>query len=185
MIVLKSDEWLFVLSNKWFVATSKKRILQQVTSDFLQQATSATSNEWILQWITSEFLQRATSATSNKRISQRVTSDFLQRAASAMSNERILQRVTSNFTTSNEQRVKSYDSEKRFDLKADQFESSRDLLVFKTSWRLVLKTSWRHYGDKQNTYWGYLYLTNLNVYLTNLFHKSTSDSSKANQKCIN
>ena len=47
--------------------------------------------------------------------------------------------------------------------------------VFKTSWKTkncyaedVLKTSWRHYGDKQNTYWGYLYLTNLNVYLTNL-----------------
>ena len=46
--------------------------------------------------------------------------------------------------------------------------------VLKTSWKTkncyaedVLKTSWRHYGDKQNTYWGYLYLTNLNVYLTN------------------
>ena len=39
----------------------------------------------------------------------------------------------------------------------------------KTSWRHVLKTSWIHYGDKQNTYWGYLYLTNLNVYLTNLY----------------
>ena len=48
--------------------------------------------------------------------------------------------------------------------------------VLKTSWKTkncyaedVLKTSWRHYGDKQNTYWGYLYLTNLNVYLTNLY----------------
>ena len=47
---------------------------------------------------------------------------------------------------------------------------------FKTSWKTkncyakdVLKTSWRHYGDKQNTYWGYRYLTNLNVYLTNLY----------------
>ena len=40
--------------------------------------------------------------------------------------------------------------------------------VLKMSWRHVLKTSWRH-GDKQNTYWGYLYLTNLNVYLTNLY----------------
>ena len=33
------------------------------------------------------------------------------------------------------------------------------------SWRHVLKTSWRFYGDKQNTYWGYLYtylgITNL------------------------
>ena len=41
--------------------------------------------------------------------------------------------------------------------------------VLKMSWRHVLKTSWRHYGDKQNTYWEYLYLTNLNVYLTNLY----------------
>ena len=48
--------------------------------------------------------------------------------------------------------------------------------VFKTSWRHVLKTSWRHIlktssrrlGGKQNFYWWYLYLTNLNVYLTNL-----------------
>ena len=38
--------------------------------------------------------------------------------------------------------------------------------VLKTSWRYALKTSWRHYGEKQNTYWGYPYLTNL--YLTNL-----------------
>ena len=41
--------------------------------------------------------------------------------------------------------------------------------VLKTSSRYVLKLSWRHYGDNQNTYWGYLYLTNLNVYLTNLY----------------
>ena len=49
--------------------------------------------------------------------------------------------------------------------------------VLKTSWRLVfkmfgrhiLKTSWRHYGKKRNTYWGHLYLTNLNVYLTYLY----------------
>ena len=48
--------------------------------------------------------------------------------------------------------------------------------VLKTSWRHVLKTSWRHIlktssrrlGGKQNFYWWYLYLTNLNVYLTNL-----------------
>ena len=51
---------------------------------------------------TNQFLQRATSATSNERILQRVTSDFLQRATSATSNEPNLQRVTSNFTTSNE-----------------------------------------------------------------------------------
>ena len=41
--------------------------------------------------------------------------------------------------------------------------------VLKTSWRHVLKTSWRHYGEKQNTYWEYLYLTNLNVHLPNLY----------------
>ena len=62
-------------------------------------------NEQLLQRVTSDFLQRATSATSNKRILQRVTSEFLQRTTSATSNKRILQRVTSDFTTSNEQRV--------------------------------------------------------------------------------
>ena len=37
--------------------------------------------------------------------------------------------------------------------------------------KTVLKTSWRHYGGKQNTYWRYRYITNLNVYLylTNLY----------------
>ena len=35
--------------------------------------------------------------------------------------------------------------------------------------RHVLKTSWRHFGDKQNVYWGYLHLTNLNLYLANLY----------------
>ena len=45
-------------------ATSNKRILQRVTSEFLQWATSATSKEWIL-------------ATSNERILQRVTSNFI------------------------------------------------------------------------------------------------------------
>ena len=35
--------------------------------------------------------------------------------------------------------------------------------------KTVLKTSWRHCGDKQNTYCGYLYIKNLNVYLTNLY----------------
>ena len=39
-------------------------------------STSATSNERILQRVTSDFLQRATSATSNERILQRVRSDF-------------------------------------------------------------------------------------------------------------
>ena len=40
--------------------------------------------------------------------------------------------------------------------------------VFKTSWRHILRTSSRCLGGKQNFYWWYLYLTNLNVYLTNL-----------------
>ena len=42
----------------------------------------------------------------------------------------------------------------------------RHILMF---WRHILKTSWRHYGEKQSTYWGYLYLTNLDVYLINLY----------------
>ena len=65
---------------------SNERILQRVTSeflqwlsDFLQQATSATSKEWLF-------------ATSNEW-------HF------ATSNERILQRVMSDFTTINEQQV--------------------------------------------------------------------------------
>ena len=66
--------------------------------------------EQLLQRVTSDFLQRATSTTSNERILQRVTSDFLQRETSTTSNEKILQRVMSDFTTSNEQRVKSYAS---------------------------------------------------------------------------
>ena len=41
--------------------------------------------------------------------------------------------------------------------------------VLKMSWRPILKTSRRHDGDKQNTYCGYLYLINLNLYLTNLY----------------
>ena len=48
--------------------------------------------------------------------------------------------------------------------------------VLKTTWRHILKKSWRHilkmssrrFGGKENVYWWYLYLTNLNVYLTNL-----------------
>ena len=45
----------------------------------------------------------------------------------------------------------------------------RKTVSLKTSSKLVLKTSWRHYGDKQMTYWVYLYLTYLrftNLYLT-------------------
>ena len=39
------------------------------------------------------------------------------------------------------------------------------------SWRRLKDMSWRHLEDimETNTYWGYLYLTNLNVYLTNLY----------------
>ena len=55
-------------------AMSIDGISQRETSDFLERATSATSNERILQRVTSDFLQR-------------VTSDFLQRATSATSNE--------------------------------------------------------------------------------------------------
>ena len=40
--------------------------------------------------------------------------------------------------------------------------------VLKTSSRHILKTSSRRLGGKQNFYWWYLYLKNLNVYLTNL-----------------
>ena len=72
-----------------------------------QPATSATSNERVLQRVTSNFLQRATSATTNKQILQRVTSDFLKWATSATSKEQVLQRVTSNkwISTRNKQRV--------------------------------------------------------------------------------
>ena len=43
------------------------------------------------------------------------------------------------------------------------------------SWRHVLKTPWRYYGDKHNTYWGYLYtylgITNdlTSLYFTDLY----------------
>ena len=44
--------------------------------------------------------------------------------------------------------------------------------VFSKSWRYVFKTFSRRLGDKQNVYdiWGYLYLTNLNLHLANLYH---------------
>ena len=41
--------------------------------------------------------------------------------------------------------------------------------VFKISSKNVLKTSSRRLGDKQNVYWVYMYLTNVNVYLTSLY----------------
>ena len=87
----------------------KKQLLQRVTSDFLQRATSATSNERILQRVTSDFLQRATSTTSNEWFF--ATSNFCneQRADFATSNEWIYneQRVTSEAQgiTSNEWKV--------------------------------------------------------------------------------
>ena len=76
-------------------------------------------NEWILKRVTSEFLQQATSATSNEQdfgtsnewfflneqLLQRVTSAFLQQVTSATINKRILQRVANDFTTSNKQPV--------------------------------------------------------------------------------
>ena len=44
-------------------------------------------NEQLLQLVTSDFLQQVTSATSNERILQQVTSDFLQRVTSDLCNE--------------------------------------------------------------------------------------------------
>ena len=41
--------------------------------------------------------------------------------------------------------------------------------ILKTSWRHVLNTSSRRPGDKENNYREYLYLANLNLYLTNLY----------------
>ena len=49
-------------------------ISQRETSDYLERATSATSNEGILQRVTSAFLQRE-------------TSDFLQRVTGEFCNE--------------------------------------------------------------------------------------------------
>ena len=82
-----------------------EQLLQRVTSEFLQRATSAKSNEEILRREKSEFLQRLTSATCNEQILKRVTNYLLQQATSETSNERILKRVTSDFITSNEQQV--------------------------------------------------------------------------------
>ena len=42
----------------------------------MQRTTSARSIERILQRVTSDFLQRATSATNKDKLLQRVTSDF-------------------------------------------------------------------------------------------------------------
>ena len=45
----------------------------------------------------------------------------------------------------------------------------REMVTMKTSWRHVFKTSVRRFGNKENVYWGYRYLTNLNLYLTSLY----------------
>ena len=97
MIFCNEYQGNYATRNQWFFgratsATSNEGISQRVTSAFLQRATR-------------DFLQWATSATSNERILQRVTSDFLQRATSTTRNQQILQQATSNFTTSNEQWV--------------------------------------------------------------------------------
>ena len=64
------------------------------------------------------------------------------------------------------------------------FRLPRPQDVLKTPWRHLARRkiatltttsrrhedmSWRRLRDKQNVYWGYLYLTNLNVYLINLY----------------
>ena len=73
---------------------SNQRILQRVASDFLQRATSATSNE---RFCNEKLLQQVTSDFCNERLLQQVASDFFQQSTSTMSNERISQRVTSDF----------------------------------------------------------------------------------------
>ena len=70
-----------------------ERYLRLVTSDFLQRATSPTSNERISQRVKCVFCK--------EQLLQLVASDFLQRATSATSNEWIFHRVMSDFTKSN------------------------------------------------------------------------------------
>ena len=43
------------------------------------------------------------------------------------------------------------------------------IVTLKMSWRRLEDMSWICLGNKQGFYWGYLYLTNLNVYLANLY----------------
>ena len=54
--------------------------------------------------------------------------------------------------------------------------------VLKTYLENVFKTSWR----KKKKEWGYMYLTNLNVCVSNksIFQKSICDESKANPKSL-
>ena len=69
-------------------------------------------SEKLLQQVTSGFMQGATSATTKERILQQVTSEFSQQTVSKTSNEKILQRPTSRsnewISRSNKQRVISY-----------------------------------------------------------------------------
>ena len=51
--------------NKGQMIFCNKKLLQRLTNDSLQRATSVTSNERVLQRAKSNFLQRETSATSN------------------------------------------------------------------------------------------------------------------------
>ena len=65
--------------------------------------------------------------------------------------------------------------------------STRDVL--KICWGHVFKTSWRHYGDKQNIYWGFLYLKNISqIYIWQFYVfqdvLKTSWRSKANLRQI-
>ena len=69
-------------NEEWFFAMNIEGISHRETSNFLERATSATSNKGISERVTSAFLQR-------------VTSDFLQRATSATSNKWFF--ATSNF----------------------------------------------------------------------------------------
>ena len=45
----------------------------------------------------------------------------------------------------------------------------RKIVTLKTSWRRLEGMSWARLGDKQNVYWEYLYLANINLYLINLY----------------
>ena len=77
--------WLSLvnLCNKW-------RIFQRATSDFLQGANFCYKQ--LLKRVTTDFLQQATSATSNKHILERVTSDF------TTSSEQWVKSSASNFS---------------------------------------------------------------------------------------
>ena len=111
-------------------ATSNERILERVSSDFLQRANFAMSSEWF--FATSDFCneKRANFATSiewlfamsnfcNKKRVIFCNGQLLQQVRSKFCSEQrvVLQRVTSKewISTSNEQRVKSYASNQSFE----------------------------------------------------------------------